>query len=159
MFLVGKLDVLENLLLNGGDSAGESGRPEAIQRILGSFCAEELTEIPKWALEELKIFIGRSDVGEFRFGGHTIQHGLHDKKSNHTTRILPEQNDLEHWLPLTTQSQKNSLDIGLIPAIYRISILLVREGISLLVCRARLCILSCSITIHGETSSIYLFTS
>jgi hypothetical protein len=29
MFLVGTLDVLENLL-NGGDSAGESGRPEAI---------------------------------------------------------------------------------------------------------------------------------
>ena len=105
MFLVGTLGVLENLL-NGGDSAGESGRPEAIQRILGSFCAEELTKVPKRALQELKIFIGRSGVGEFCFGSHPIQHGLHDKKSNHTTDLLPEQNHAEHWLALNAKNQK-----------------------------------------------------
>jgi hypothetical protein len=125
MFLIGTLDVFENLL-NGGDSAGESGRPEVIQCTLRSFCAEEVMEVPKRALEDLEIFIGRSGVEEFCFGGHPIQHGLHDKKSNHTTRILPEQNQPEHWLALNDQIQKISLDFGLIPAMYKISILLVR---------------------------------
>jgi hypothetical protein len=80
-------------------------------------------------LQELKIFIGRSGVGEFCFGGHPIQHGLHDKKSNHTTRILPEQNYPEHWLALNVKIQKKSPDFGLIPAIHRISIFSVIEGI------------------------------
>jgi hypothetical protein len=96
---------------------------------LASFCAEELTEVPKRALQELKIFIGRSGVGEFCFGGHPIQHGLHDKKSNHTTRILLEQNHPEHWLASNVKIRKESTDFGLIPAIHRISILSVREGI------------------------------
>jgi hypothetical protein len=105
---------------------GKVGGRKQIQRTLRSFCAEEVMEVPRRALEELEIFIGRSGVGESCFGGHPIQHGLHDKKSNHTTRILPEQNQPEHWLALNAQIQKISLDFGLIPAMYKISILLVR---------------------------------
>jgi hypothetical protein len=90
MFLVGTLDVLENLL-NGGDMQEKVGGRKQSNAFLASICAEELTGVPKRALQELKIFIGRSGVGEFCFGGHPIQHGLHDKKSNHTTRILLEQ--------------------------------------------------------------------